>query len=149
MATLDSIDLTKARHQLVTLPSIWLCLIFLAGWVGKVWIAETVGVTTVEAHERDIKSLVIKGNERDDAIKKVGDTVNTLALEIRINWAYQMIQKAEADLADHVDNHDHDAPSWNYQKRQLDRKVKLANEYKTCILNGNGNCASIQRQILQ
>lgn len=146
---LESIDLTKVKHQLITLPAIWLCVIFLAGWMGKVWIAEAVGVTPIEAHEKDIKKLTDAGAERDKAIKKVGDTVDGLASEIRITWAYQMIERAESNLADHLAEKNHNAPNWETDRRRLESKLRLANEYKSCVLNNGENCAVIQRQILQ
>lgn len=145
---LESIDLTKARHRLITLPAMWLCVIFVAGWTGKVWIANAVGLSTREEHAKDIEMLVNEGIERDEAIKTIGDNVNDLALEIRVNWAYQMLNTAESNLSTHISEKDHSA-TWEHDRQALERKVRLANEYKTCIVNGSPNCSMIQRQILQ
>lgn len=146
---MESIDLTKVKHQLITLPAIWLCVIFAAGWMGKVWIAEAVGVTPIEAHDRDIKKLAAQGEERDKAIQKVGETVDGLASEIRITWAYQMIERADTNLAEHMQEKNHNAPNWESDRRRLESKLRLANEYKSCVLSNGDNCAVIQRQILQ
>jgi hypothetical protein len=140
--TLDSIDLTKAKHQLITLPALWLCVIFVAGWTGKIWIAEAVGLTPRDEHKKDITQL-------KSEIDTVGQNVNVLTLEIRVNWAYQMLNTAEANLAAHLSESDHSVANWEYDRRQLEMKVKLSNEYKTCVISNGPNCSMIQRQILQ
>lgn len=146
---MESIDLSKARHQLITLPALWLCVIFVAGWTGKMWIADAVGLTPAEIHKRDIDMLLKQGGERDTAIKSVGTKVDGLAYELRVNWAFETLNKAETALAEHMAEFDHTAPNWERQRRELENRVKLANDYKLCVLSRSGDCVVIQRQLLQ
>ena len=76
---LKTINLAKAKHQLVTLPLFWLAVIFIAGWLAKPWIADAFGFVTVANAE-----------QQATAVKELGDKFDDHIVEFRVTAAFQI-----------------------------------------------------------
>lgn len=145
---LRTIDLSKAAHQLVTIPGTWLAVIFLAGWIGKPWLADAVGFIPRAEADKQHKELIDAGDLRDRAILDIGSKVDDLALEVRVNVAFQMVSTLEEKLASHQAE-DQNTPGWRDEGRRLKARVTLARQYKDCLVNKRPNCHLLQRQLWQ
>jgi hypothetical protein len=110
-------------------------LIFVAGWVGKPWLADAVGFVTVAQAEEQAKAVAVLSTQ-----------VNAHIVEYRMDKAYVMIRNTERDLSDH-DAEELQTLAWRETKRDLEGKVRLAHEYKQCLQNERSNCHLIQQQI--
>ncbi len=135
LKSIPSIDLSQAKHQLVTVPLIWLAVIFVAGWVGKPWLADAVGFVTVAQAEQQAK-----------AVKELGDKFDDHITEFRAGLAFQMMRGLSRDLAEH-NNNPHDTLAWREKQRRLETKVRLATEYKTCVVSESENCHILKEQL--
>jgi hypothetical protein len=131
------IDLRDVKHQLITLPFLWLAAIFVAGWLAKPWLASAMGFVTVA-----------QAQEQAQAFTVLGEQVNAHITEYRMDKAYIMIRNTERDLSDH-EAEKLNTPAWRESRRELTRKVRLAHEYKVCLQDEKPNCNLIQRQIWQ
>ena len=132
---MKAINLTQAKHQLVTMPLYLVGTLFIAGWMAKPWLPDVIGfVTKAEAAEQAI------------AVRELGEQVTMLTTEFRMNGAYQMVRTTEKDLAEHeeiVAN----TLEWRVEKRGLEKKATLAREYKSCLQSEMPNCHLIQQQL--
>jgi hypothetical protein len=143
-----AVNLTLARHQLITMPLTWLAIIFVAGWIGKPWIAKTIGFVTVAQAEEQVKGVKAQVEKQGVAIGILGGKVDNLTVEIRMGQAMTLLRNMEKDLAEH-NSKPLDTAAWRAGKREHEGKVKLANEYRSCIQNQNMNCNFIRQQLWQ
>lgn len=134
---MKAVDLTHIKHQLVTMPIYFLAVVFIAGWIGKPWLADQIGfVTTAQAAEQA------------DAVTELSQQVGTILVEIRMEKAFRMIRTTQQDLAMHNASPDI-THEWRSTNRRLEHKAALAKEYKTCIQNAGQNCDLLQNQLWQ
>ena len=134
---IEHLDLTKPVHKAVTIPVAWIAAVFIAGWFGKPWIAEVVGLQTVEAAE------VV--NQKIDL---VSTNLNALTTEIRIDRAFVMERVIKEDLVHHLERPE-DNPQYRADIRALEDRVKLAGDYKRCLMDERPNCNTMKDQLLR
>ena len=132
-----------SKHQLLTLPAIWLFAIFIAGWVSKSWIVGQLGMVTIAQASEDKKEI-------EDKIVILSATVDEHVQEFKFANAFQMERAYQEDLEKHL-TENLQTPAWLAQKRKLESKVFTAGEYKTCVLENKPKtvCDLLQRQLWQ
>ena len=132
------------------MPVMWLIVIAASIWMAKPWVVETFAdtfdfITTAEADEqtKEIKEeLAVQGK----AITVLADRMDVFSNEYRMDNAVVTLRNAKRDLELHKAEA-LNTRSWAQQLRNLDEKVTLAEEYKSCLQGNQPNCHLIQRQL--
>ncbi len=137
---IESIDLSKAKHQFGTIPAYILTILIGSGITLNKQIADIFGFATVA---------------RADILEAKVDNLTTT---VQMDIALRQITKAGDALAVHMDVTDNlKTPSWGATQRSLKRRLELTEDYKKCVLQGlqrkstesPPDCGAIQRQLWQ
>ena len=138
------IDLSQAKHQLLTLPAAWLIAIFVAGWMGKGWIADQLGFVTTAMASEDRQEIV-------EIIEEIQVAQTEHIQEFKFANAFQMERAFQEDLAEHLAQEVQHTPAWEAERRKLESKAKTAADYKACVLESKPKavCDLLQKQLWQ
>lgn len=151
------VNIAKLKSHPVTMPLMWVGVIFMAGWMirpAMIAYMETDFFTKAEAaeHVDDIAQKLDKIEakmEKAEARQVQQDRkIEAHISEFRAATAFQMVRGLEADLARHQEAND-GGEGWARENRHLQEQVKLAHEYKDCIMHRLNHCDVIQKQIWQ
>ena len=145
-----AINLTETRHQLLTLPAVWLLAIFIAGWVGKSWLADQLGFVTLAVAAEDKAEIEDKIEALSDTVQEIQTAQIGHIREFKFANAFQLERAYQEDLARHLAEN-LQTPAWLSDKRKLESKVRTAAEYKSCVLENKPKaiCDLLQQQLWQ
>lgn len=132
IAKLKAIDLSQARHQLVTMPLYWAAILVVIGFTAKETIADVFGLVTVSR------------------VDHIESTLDELTLEVRMANATRQLRQFQDDLERH-DEQRVDTNNWRIIRRDLVNKINLATEYKRCVFRNKKeeDCSVIRDQLWQ
>ena len=144
------INLADPKHQLLTLPAVWLFAIFIAGWVGKSWVADQLGMVTIVQASEDKKEIEDKIVVLSATVDEIQVSQNEHIREFKFANAFQLERAYQEDLARHLAEN-LQTPAWLSDKRKLESKVRTATEYKSCVLENKPKsvCDLLQQQLWQ
>jgi len=127
-------------------------VIFVAGVMAKPWAVEQISVdffTKAEAANH-VQAVNKRLDTVESQLVRNSSAINGLSTEVRVSAAFQMKRGIQDDL----DKHNTHKPTptterWRETQRHLEGRLRLANEYKDCVLKENKNCDLLQRQLWQ
>jgi len=129
-----------------------LVAIFVIGFGTKAWVVEQISVDffTIANAEEHVRVV----SQRLDTMQSQMDTQSTsitgLTTEVRLASAFQIERGVKNDLAQHLASRPSpETTRWRIDHSQLEAKVSIAEQYKTCVLAESKNCELLQRQLWQ
>lgn len=137
-------NLAHPKFQFLYLPAFWGTLAIGLMWLFKVQILSVLGAATEAEAAESAKQVAVYGSQ----LKDVSSKVDALTQEVRINMAFAMVQNFQNE-ANRLEDNPQDTAEWRLAKRKADGHLKLAIEYRDCLLAFKPNCDLIQRQIVQ
>ncbi len=149
-AEMNTVSLLKLKDHPVTVPLIWLGIIFMSGWLGKpmakaALAAEFYTQDQARAHVNQVTSRL---DTIENTQGRMSKTMDADISERKAAGAFQLLRALSADLAAHRQL-PKTAPGWSERDRLLVEQVDLAHEYKDCVMNERPKCDIIQRQIFR
>ena len=125
-------------------------VIFVAGMSAKPWMVEQISMdffTKAEAanHTQSVNKRL---DTMEVQLKGNSNAINGLTTEVRVSAAFQMQRGIQDDLNKHIAHKPSPETSrWRDTKRHLEERLRLATEYKNCVLQESRNCALLQGQL--
>ena len=145
------INLSDPKHQLLTLPAVWLFAIFIAGWVGKSWVVDQFGFVTIAMAAEDKQEIEDKIVVLSKTVVQIQTAQNEHIQEFKFANAFQMERAYHEDLAQHLAQDVPHTAVWEAEMRKLESKARTATDYKACILESRpkATCDLLQQQLWQ
>ncbi len=145
---MNPIDLSKGKHQLITVPIILLAFLFSAGFLAKEKVATVFGLVTHAQADEDKREIKQDIEELVAVVGEVQTVQTEHIIEFRVANSFQMISAANTELKNHMLD-ELNTPGWLATKDKLESRLQLSIDYKNCILNNRPNCNLLQRQLWQ
>ena len=144
------INLETIKNSKVTMPLVWVFVLFIAGWKGPDVLNEYLDNVFFTLAQADEHTAAVTKQIKSIGAAQVqsASQLNSHITEFRLMAAVQAVRAYQEDLAKHRAT-TNNGNGWIVRETALENKVELAKEYKNCILNDRPNCDLLQRQLWQ
>ncbi len=147
----DSMNLAKVKNHPVTVPAVWLGIIFIAGWQGPNWIERNLGDVFMPRAEAATHEEVMRLQEEVEQIaaqqQQMKTTMDSHLVDYRLATAIQLERTFRDDLKDWRE-HPEETASWKAHEKELVDRLSMASQYRGCIVADRTNCDNIRKQLL-